>query len=106
MMRRYKEVCLAVCVLGLLGAHAPTQAQAIMQVPCAKREDLLKVLGVKYSEKLANTGVTAVGHLVEVFVSDKGTWTVVSSQPSGLSCILAAGTSWEGQIVGKNLTSL
>jgi hypothetical protein len=105
-MWKFKEICLAACLLGVLGAHAPTHSQAMMQVPCAKRDELLKLLGTKYAEKLANTGVTAAGQLVEVFVSDKGTWTVVSSQPSGLSCILAAGSAWEGQIQGKNLTAL
>jgi hypothetical protein len=105
-MLQFKEVCLAACLLGMIGVSAPAKAQALMQVPCAKREDLLKVLGVKYSEKLANTGVTSNGQLVEVYVSEKGTWTVLSSAPTGLSCILAAGSSWEGQIVGKNLTAL
>ncbi len=105
-MLKFNEICIAACLLGVLGAAAPAKANGIMQVPCAKREDLIKLLGAKYSEKVANTGVTAVGHLVEVFVSDKGTWTVVSSQPTGISCILAAGSSWEGQIIGKNLTAL
>jgi hypothetical protein len=102
----FKEICIAACLIGMLGGVAPTHAQAIMQVPCGKRDDLIKLLGSKYQEKLANTGVTAVGQLVEVYVSEKGTWTVLSSQPTGISCILAAGSAWEGQIIGKNLTSL
>jgi hypothetical protein len=29
-----------------------------------------------------------------LFVSEKGSWTVVVSQPNGPSCILASGESW------------
>jgi hypothetical protein len=105
-MLNLRTLIFATVVLGVSAAHAPLQAQAVMQVPCSKRDELIKLLGAKYSEKVANTGVTGAGQLVEVFVSEKGTWTIVSSNPSGLSCILAAGSSWEGQILGKNLTAL
>ncbi len=33
--------------------------------------------------------------MLEVFVSDSGTWTVVVTDPEGVSCVLAAGQSWE-----------
>jgi hypothetical protein len=33
--------------------------------------------------------------VLEIFVSDSGTWTVVVTDPKGVSCVLAAGQSWE-----------
>jgi hypothetical protein len=40
--------------------------------------------------------VMSNGNVLQVFASpDTGTWTIVSIAPSGLSCVLAAGQSWE-----------
>ena len=36
------------------------------------------------------------GKLIQVFVStETGTWTIISTAPTGVSCIVAAGESWE-----------
>jgi hypothetical protein len=40
--------------------------------------------------------------VLEVFVSDTGTWTVVVTDPKGVSCVLAAGQSWEEIPVASN----
>ena len=41
-------------------------------------------------------GLQADGRLVQVFASlQSGSWTIVTTAPSGLACIVAAGRSWE-----------
>ncbi len=35
------------------------------------------------------------GQLMEVLTSEHGTWTVLLTSPSGRTCVIAAGTSWE-----------
>ncbi len=40
---------------------------------------------------LANAGKA----MFELFVSEKGSWTVVVSEPNGSSCILVSGESWQ-----------
>ena len=47
---------------------------------------------------LSNTGV-----MVEIFASNKGTFTILLTQPDGTSCFVAAGDYWENspkQVVG------
>jgi hypothetical protein len=39
---------------------------------------------------LANTGAVA-----EVFISANGTWTIVTTTPNGLSCLIGSGESWQ-----------
>jgi len=48
-------------------------------------------------------GLQSNGNLLQVYASeDKNTWTVVSTTPAGLSCIVAAGKSWESLPFLKN----
>ena len=39
-------------------------------------------------------GLGITGNLVEVFVSDKGAFTILLSDPSGRSCIATTGQNW------------
>jgi hypothetical protein len=82
-------------------------SDAVAQVPCTNRADLLKVLSNKYKEGPVNLGTANGKNLVEVYASEKGTFTIIATQPNGISCIIAAGQDWEA--IGpppKNLTSL
>jgi hypothetical protein len=64
---------------------------------CADRERLVEFLMREYQEALIAQGVVSNGgHLMELFTSDAGgSWTLVVSQPSGLSCMIAAGEGWQ-----------
>ena len=35
------------------------------------------------------------GPCVEVFISEKGTWTMLVTDQAGTSCIMAAGDAWD-----------
>jgi len=72
-------------------AAAPAFAQAL----CAKHADLLNHLAQRYGEKPHAIGLTDGGSLIEVVVSPKGTWTILVTQPTGPSCIVATGKQWE-----------
>jgi hypothetical protein len=67
------------------------QAQQI----CMDRVNVLKILDQKHKEAPASLGVTVSGEVVEVLVSEKGTWTIIVTTPNGVSCLVAAGESWE-----------
>lgn len=32
---------------------------------------------------------------IEVYASPDGTWTIVTTRPDGMSCLMAAGQAWE-----------
>lgn len=82
-------------------------ADAAAQAPCTIRDDLVKLLESKYKEGPVSFGTANGQAVVEVFASDKGTFTIIATRANGISCIIAAGQDWEA--LGpppKNLTSL
>jgi len=87
-----KTVVLAVfCLLAVVHAGAPS---ATAQEVCLRHGALTNHLEKAFAEQTASSGLGARGMLSEVFVSPRGTWTVVATTPSGVSCIRAAGNSW------------
>lgn len=61
---------------------------------CDKRAKFLETLQKHYSEDLSSIGVTADGKVLEVLVSEAGTWTILLTSPSGRSCAVTAGKGW------------
>ena len=64
------------------------------QVACGPRTDIVKRLAQKYQEFQAAMGLNVVGHLVEVFVSKEGNFTILLSEANGTSCIATTGHNW------------
>ncbi len=96
----FKSAVFVLCLAALA-------TDAAAQVPCAKHDELVKHLGSKYKEGPVNFGTANGKNLVEIYASEIGSFTIIATQPSGLSCIIAAGQDWEA--LGpppKNLTSL
>jgi hypothetical protein len=95
-------------VLSLLMAGAVlsmTAGSAAAQVPrCALRDDMVSTLSEAFSEKQHAYGQLSPQLIIEVFVSDKGGWTIVVTGADGISCVLAVGTGWETlqAFVGEN----
>jgi len=86
----------AAFALGPNGVMAQTQnpAQAQRQ-QCDERTKVLGHLAKKYQEAPVAIGVTSAGGLVEVLsTGDGNTWTIIVSNPNGVSCLLAAGEGW------------
>ncbi len=58
------------------------------------RAAMLDRLAVEYGEQLTEVKMIENFGLVEVLRSpSKGTWTIILTKPSGISCMLAAGES-------------
>ena len=70
-------------------------AAAAQQMVCGERQHLVRHLGDAYSEAPSNLGLAATGSVVEVLTSERGTWTILVTEPSGVTCVVAAGESWE-----------
>ncbi len=74
----------------LLFAGSPSIAAA--QTVCVDRADMLDRLAAEYGEQLTEVKMIKDYGLVEVLRSpSKGTWTIILTKPSGISCVLAAG---------------
>ena len=66
------------------------------RMPCHNATEIAKQLSSKYDEAPVAFGLQSNGNLLQVYASeDKNTWTVVSTTPNGMSCIVAAGKRWE-----------
>jgi predicted methyltransferase len=97
-----KTLSFAAAILCLSSIVA--DANTVLQ--CSRRSDLVKILNSKYSEQLSGFGVSGQQNIVEVFVSESGSWTILMSNTIGVSCIIAAGQSWERQAPKKRVTEL
>lgn len=89
-------VGLAVGAAALVMVPPGATAQEDESMQCAARGNLLEILNSQYDETARAIGVISEEAVLEVFVSkESGTWTVLITDPDGLSCVLAAGQDWE-----------
>ena len=65
------------------------------QSACGVRTKFIETLAKNYQEEPSAFGIAGQRNLVELFVSKAGTWTMLVTHPNGMSCIVAAGQSWE-----------
>ena len=73
-------------------AH-PLAAQPVLN--CAKRSTVVESLGTHYAETLQAVGLINQAAILEVFVSQSGTWTMLVTNLNGQSCVVFAGEAWE-----------
>jgi len=78
--------------IALIAMLIAAEAAAIQ--PCASRSDFIAFLKGHFDEVEVGQGLSSRGHLVEIFVSPAGNWTILLSQPNGRSCLVDAGEAW------------
>jgi len=90
-MSSSSRLILSVFFLALFGA-AP--AQANHPHPCSSALNVKNTLDMRHDETVRYAGIT--GKLItKVYVSQKGSWTLVYISPDGASaCIMADGEKW------------
>lgn len=62
---------------------------------CAPRDIVVKMLTEKHGESLRITGLINAENLIEIFVSEAGTFTVLVSGSNGIACQVSGGTNYE-----------
>ena len=90
-MRRYLTATSTALILGSI----LTAPAALAQPVCGSHQSISENLKKSYTEAPISMGITSGGGIIEVFSSPKGTWTLVITQPNGMSCLIAAGQDWE-----------
>ncbi|MFT4962593.1 MAG: hypothetical protein ACI92Z_003693 [Paracoccaceae bacterium] len=84
--------------LSLLFGMAATAPPAIASPNCGLRDTVILQLSTKYSEQLTVGGlqkVQGIQALMEIWSSpETGSYTVLLTNPNGVSCIVAAGTDF------------
>lgn len=88
---------LLACLLGPWAGAAWAQVPATpVRVPCYSYAEVARQLAGDYHEAPVSLGLQADGNLLQVFSSRAtGSWTIVSTSPQGVACVLAAGQHWE-----------
>ena len=92
-MYGFRFVKVSIAALMTMGVLAGTaHAQAV----CGKRTDIVKQLEKKYGETRKSVGVQQGRGVVEVYASEKtGSWTILVTNPRGMTCLMAAGEAFE-----------
>lgn len=79
------------CALMMLAAPA----QADHGGPaCMTREELVAALTGRYGETVTQRGISTAVAILEIWTSPAGTWSAVTMDPTGWSCVVAAGRDW------------
>jgi hypothetical protein len=81
--------------LPLLLLAFPAQAAPPGMV-CGAENEIAAALRAGHMEEEAGHGISGTGSLWQLFTTRKGeTWTLLLTEPGGLSCLIGAGTGWE-----------
>ena len=68
------------------------KANAQGQSNCVERTKVVETLQTKYGESRQSFGLSEDNRVVETYANtENGTWTIIITLPSGISCLLAAG---------------
>ena len=62
---------------------------------CGERSTVVASLEKTYSETPVSMGLASNGAVIEILASPSGSFTIILTRPNGLSCVMAAGESWE-----------
>ncbi|MBC8159109.1 MAG: hypothetical protein H8E94_07245 [Alphaproteobacteria bacterium] len=98
MVRTFYGLLAAAILITVLGS---TPGHAQVTAACGERGSIASKLDDGYSEKPIAMGLSANGSIVEVFAAASGTFTIILTQPDGVSCILMTGENWEGSAAMK-----
>ena len=87
---------LKIAALSALALTVWTGNAAAEPAKCGDRSTLVKMLETQYNEHPVAMGLSQKStEAFEVFVSEKGTWTVVMTTSKGITCVMAVGHSWK-----------
>ncbi len=72
-----------------------TDPSAGVPTLCGKRADIVDKLARQYDEQPAALGQLGPHTALEVFVSQRGTFTILATKTDGTSCIVSIGEGWQ-----------
>ena len=97
-------IVFAPIMLAMLAFAAPLAAETANgnRMPCHDAGEIARQLSARYEEAPIAFGLQSNGNLLQIYASSEtSTWTVVSTSPSGMSCIVAAGQRWQSLPLAK-----
>jgi hypothetical protein len=82
----------------MMSAQAQTPAMSVNMLAmemCGERNQVLAELDQQFREKPMAVGQVDGSAVVEILVSESGTWTILATGTDGKSCIVSAGEGFE-----------
>ena len=68
---------------------------------CGKRDQVISQLQSVHGESRQSVGLQPNARVMETFANpDTGTWTIIVSLPTGMSCLVAAGEAYQAEAKG------
>ena len=90
---KFGAIALAAAIATPLRSPAAAGAQGNV---CAKREKLVSELQKIHGETRQSVGLQRNAGVIETFANTKtGSWTIIVSLPTGMSCLVAAGEAFQ-----------
>ena len=78
----------------LLASFSLVTAAHAQTAKCGPRDALIAELTQKFGEVSHGAGIANNYQLIEVWSGVDGSWTILSSNVNGVSCIIASGANW------------
>ena len=82
----------AVCCLTIGAIAFSADAEAAL---CGERDEIRKLLTDRYQESSRGVGLVSDKGVVELLISETGTWSILMTSSTGSTCIVAAGHTWQ-----------
>lgn len=87
-----KPILWAIPIAVLLGGFfMPAAAQRF----CVVRNDFVAFLARAHQETPRAMGMTTSGRIIELLVSDKGSFTIIVTSAEGIACLIFVGEGWQ-----------
>jgi hypothetical protein len=90
-----RSLSLAAALAAGLTPNLATGASAASPAACGAHDKVVDALKAKYQEERRVMGVINAQTVMEIFMSPKGTWTVLVTDTTGTSCMTASGEDWQ-----------
>ena len=78
-----------------------TAVRAQNRLICGDRDNIVKTLNEKYSEFVVGRGFGNNNQMIEIFASENGSYTILTTKPEGYSCLISGGENWRSIIPEK-----
>jgi len=93
MVRNMIPNLIGTAIMALAVMVHPAAAQPLLN--CAEHSKVVDFLGLALFRDPAGCRLHQPGVILEVYVSESGSWTMLVTNANGSSCVVFAGQSWE-----------
>jgi len=76
-------------------AWSDPTGSAVPQPICGQRAEIVQSLADQFHERPQAVGVVDKDAVMELFVSESGSWTMLATGTDGISCLVSSGEAWE-----------